>query len=65
MMGMTLNVRFSNALEESMLPSVFRNEMFQEFEKNYKKAFYNLPGKERDSEDFKEQYHKYYEYLEE
>ena len=44
MMGMTLNIRFSNALEESMLPSVFRKEMIEEFEKKYKRAFYKLPS---------------------
>lgn len=54
MMGMALNIRFSNALEESMLPSVFRKEMFEEFEKNYKKAFYHLPGTEQEIDDFKE-----------
>ena len=40
LLGMTMNVRFSNVIEESLLTSLCKKSIFEEFENNYSKAFY-------------------------
>ena len=51
-----MNLRFPNAIERDLTPSLMRKDLYQIFEEKYKPAFYQLPHSDEEVKKYNESY---------